>query len=301
MNKESKNKMLSTYKKLFIVFSILSGLALNVYLVLMATNYRSQAAVKTAEFYFEPPVGSLPPDSSFNLMLDPKSQEISFVQSTIYFDPQLLQLRSNVSVNTATFDLAYPPTSVSEANSTGIVEVVLTQRPGTTSPSEPFRIVTMPFSYADNNISGRTYITVIDEESQIVGRTIEEIPFAFRHASVGAGVSISSEELGSGTPFANAQGSCPEQHIDTAIGCIPLGSQAMTEFLLRWGLGIAGGIALILIVYSGYMMTTSTGDVNRLQAGKELLTAALMGLILLVLAAYILKFIGVDLLQLPGF
>jgi hypothetical protein len=88
----------------------------------------------------------------------------------------------------------------------------------------------------------------------------------------------------------------------TAIGCIPVDSpQAFVSFVLRWAMGIAGGIALALIGYSGIMITTSMGNPQKLQAGKELLTAALMGLALLLFGVFALRFIGVDILKIPGF
>ena len=89
---------------------------------------------------------------------------------------------------------------------------------------------------------------------------------------------------------------------DTAIGCIPLEDlNIFSQFFLRWGIGIAGGIAFLLILYAGFMIITSTGDPKRLQAGRELLTAAIAGLLLLIFAAFILRVIGVDILGLPGF
>lgn len=97
------------------------------------------------------------------------------------------------------------------------------------------------------------------------------------------------------------QGSCAAESIDTAIGCIPVGNlSSFSGFLLGWGVGIGGGIAFILIVISGFMIMTASGNPERLQAGKELMTSAIMGLIMLIFSVFILKIIGVDILQLPG-
>lgn len=83
----------------------------------------------------------------------------------------------------------------------------------------------------------------------------------------------------------------------TAIGCIPVANtQEFVRFLLPWAMGVAGGIAFVLMIYAGFMIMTSAGDPRRLQAGKELLTAAIMGLLLLVLGAYLLRLIGVNIL-----
>jgi hypothetical protein len=71
--------------------------------------------------------------------------------------------------------------------------------------------------------------------------------------------------------------------------------------MLLLGMGLAGGIALVLIFYAGFMVMTSAGNPQKLTAGKELLTAAIMGLLMLVFAGFILRFIGVDILGLNQF
>jgi hypothetical protein len=66
-------------------------------------------------------------------------------------------------------------------------------------------------------------------------------------------------------------------------------------------MGIGGGMAFALIVYSGFMMMTSQGDPKRLEAGRELMTSAIMGIALLIFAVLVLYVIGVDILQIPSF
>lgn len=91
--------------------------------------------------------------------------------------------------------------------------------------------------------------------------------------------------------------------INTAIGCIhALGNQS--QFLgeiLRWAVGIGGGIAFLLMIYAGFMIMTSAGNPDRLKAGQELLTSAISGLILLIFSVFVLKFIGIDILGLNQF
>lgn len=89
---------------------------------------------------------------------------------------------------------------------------------------------------------------------------------------------------------------------ETAIGCIPVESpQGFATFFIKWAMGIAGGIALVLIGYAGFMIMTSAGNPQKLQAGKELLTAAITGLVLLLFGVFALRFVGVDILKIPGF
>ncbi|MCX6706409.1 MAG: pilin [Candidatus Woesebacteria bacterium] len=91
--------------------------------------------------------------------------------------------------------------------------------------------------------------------------------------------------------------------LKTAIGCIPVLSskEAFLSFVLKWAVGIGGGIAFLLIIYAGFMIMTSAGNPERLKAGQELLTSAISGLILLIFSVVILKIIGVDILELNQF
>ncbi|MEK7112028.1 MAG: pilin [Patescibacteria group bacterium] len=104
------------------------------------------------------------------------------------------------------------------------------------------------------------------------------------------------------TPSGNGQALCPDGvSIDTAIGCIPVtDTNLFIGFILRWAIGIGGGIAFLLIVYAAFMIMSSRGNPDRLKAGQELLTSAIAGLIMLIFSVFILRVIGVDILQLPG-
>jgi hypothetical protein len=90
--------------------------------------------------------------------------------------------------------------------------------------------------------------------------------------------------------------------LDTAIGCIPIGEPgAFIAYVLRWAMGIGGGIAFLLILYAGFQIISSSGNPEKLQAGKELMTAAIAGLILLLFSIFILRFIGIDILGITSF
>jgi len=90
-------------------------------------------------------------------------------------------------------------------------------------------------------------------------------------------------------------------YIYTAIGCIPVSSTPnFIAWILRWAIGIGGGVALMLIIVASFQIITSSGNPEKVQAGKELLTSAIAGLIMLIFSVFILKFIGVDILKLPG-
>lgn len=104
------------------------------------------------------------------------------------------------------------------------------------------------------------------------------------------------------TNVSNPTAGCGTGSINTAIGCIPVSdTNSFMAFILRWALGIGGGIAFLLIVYASFMIMTSQGAPDRLKAGQELLTSAISGLIMLIFSVFILKFIGIDILGLDQF
>ncbi|MBU0569546.1 hypothetical protein KKB40_02070 [Patescibacteria group bacterium] len=89
--------------------------------------------------------------------------------------------------------------------------------------------------------------------------------------------------------------------IDTAIGCISFANiNPFTKFMLIWFIGLGGGIAFVLTVVAGAMITVSGGDPKRIAAGRELFVAALSGLLFLIFSVFMLRFIGLDILGIPG-
>ena len=87
----------------------------------------------------------------------------------------------------------------------------------------------------------------------------------------------------------------------TAIGCIPIsGGDEFMGFILGWAIGIAGGTALLLIAFAGVQIMTAAGNPQKVQAGKELLTAAITGFLFVLFSVYLLEFIGINILRIPG-
>lgn len=96
---------------------------------------------------------------------------------------------------------------------------------------------------------------------------------------------------------------CQGGGINTAIGCLSVlnGQDAFLGAILKWAVGVGGGIAFLLILYAGFMVMSAAGNPERLKAGQELLTSAISGLILLVFSVFLLRFIGLDILGLGAF
>lgn len=95
---------------------------------------------------------------------------------------------------------------------------------------------------------------------------------------------------------------CSTKGIWTGIGCISTDlSVFIKDTLLGWGVGLAGIIALLCIIYSSFMMQTSRGNPEKIKKAQELLTSCIMGLILIIFSVFILRLIGVSILKIPGF
>jgi len=89
--------------------------------------------------------------------------------------------------------------------------------------------------------------------------------------------------------------------INTALGCIPVGEFSdFVAWLLRRLIGIAGGIAFLLVIFGGFKILTSAGNPKGIQAGNEMITSALIGLLFIIFSVFLLELIGVKILSIPG-
>lgn len=87
----------------------------------------------------------------------------------------------------------------------------------------------------------------------------------------------------------------------TAFGCVPLDIPTfISKFILGMGVGLAGGVALLCILYSAFRMQTSMGNAEAIKKAQENMTACITGLIVIIFSVLILKIIGVDILRIPG-
>jgi len=88
----------------------------------------------------------------------------------------------------------------------------------------------------------------------------------------------------------------------TGVGCIYANiKDFIQKTLLSWGIGLAGGLALLCIIYAAFMMQSSQGNPEKLKKAQELITSCIMGLMLIIFSVFILRLIGVNILRIPGF
>lgn len=87
----------------------------------------------------------------------------------------------------------------------------------------------------------------------------------------------------------------------TAIGCIPNNSEEVIVSLIKFAMGMAGGIAFLIMLYGSFVIVTAGGNPEKVAGGQQTITAAAMGLLTIIFAAVILNIIGVQIIQIPGF
>lgn len=87
----------------------------------------------------------------------------------------------------------------------------------------------------------------------------------------------------------------------TAIGCISAEPEEMIAHFIRLGIGLGGGVALLMTLIGGFLMTTSQGNPKQQEQAKEMITSAVIGLLFVLFSVVLLQFIGVTILQIPGF
>jgi hypothetical protein len=88
----------------------------------------------------------------------------------------------------------------------------------------------------------------------------------------------------------------------TDFGCIPSDNPLQfTSSLYTIGLGFIGGVALLFIVWGGYLVLSSRGNPSQLQKGRDYILYSIIGLILAVGGYAFYHIIAKDVVKLPGF
>ncbi|MBL7150818.1 hypothetical protein ISS86_02720 [Candidatus Microgenomates bacterium] len=87
----------------------------------------------------------------------------------------------------------------------------------------------------------------------------------------------------------------------TVLGCIPTNAGGFIQIILQTAVKMIGGIAFLAILYGGFMLLTSGGDITKISKGKTIVTSAVVGLLMIVFSVFILRLVGYEILKIPGF
>ena len=97
----------------------------------------------------------------------------------------------------------------------------------------------------------------------------------------------------------NPNGGCTS--VNSAFGPLSTEPGTFIPRILAIFLSLSGGIALLLIIRSGYQLLTSQGDAEKVKEARERITSAIIGILFMIFSLVVLQTIGVDILHLPGF
>ena len=89
--------------------------------------------------------------------------------------------------------------------------------------------------------------------------------------------------------------------VQSAFGALSTTPESFVKTIFSILLSLSGGIALLLIMRAGYQMMVSQGKPEQLNAARDQLVAAIVGLVFLIFSFVLLQAIGFDLLKIPGF
>jgi hypothetical protein len=87
----------------------------------------------------------------------------------------------------------------------------------------------------------------------------------------------------------------------TALGDIPTDPAALVVWILKYAILMGGGIAFLLSMWGGITIILGAGNPEKINEGKETISAAVTGILFIIFSVFLLRLIGVDILQLPGF
>lgn len=62
--------------------------------------------------------------------------------------------------------------------------------------------------------------------------------------------------------------------------------------IIRWILGILALLAVVFVIYGGFMWLTSGGDESKIEKAKKIISGAVVGLIIVILAWAIVIFVA---------
>lgn len=95
--------------------------------------------------------------------------------------------------------------------------------------------------------------------------------------------------------------SCHPNEVLTDLGCIPTDPVNFVSKYYAIGLGLIGGVALLAIIYGGYIIMTSSGNPAQLNKGRAYIFYAIAGLLLAIFGFVFIEVLANGILKIPGF
>lgn len=94
---------------------------------------------------------------------------------------------------------------------------------------------------------------------------------------------------------------CENGVFDTDLGKIPCDPTGFATSLYGIGLSFIGVVALLFIVYGGFLILVSQGDAYQIRRGKAYITYSIVGVVLAITGYALYQILAIDVIRIPGF
>src|SRR5438132_1093677 len=94
---------------------------------------------------------------------------------------------------------------------------------------------------------------------------------------------------------------CAPTEVATDFGCFPNDPIGFVQKFYGVGLGFVAGVALLTLIYGGYVVVEFRGDPRRVKDGKSLIFYSIGGFFLAIFWYVFIQNVLVDILHVPGF
>ena len=150
--------------------------------------------------------------------------------------------------------------------------------------------------------TGQYVITIKDRGGDFIYYSLN---LTVKEASDGGGGSweVTEDPRNAEQPATDYGDDCPDgpncnRIVDTVFGPISSDAAAFATKFLNIAIGIAGGVAFLLMVFGSYRLIFGGGNPEAIEQGKQVITAAIVGLLVIVFSVFILNLIGISILGL---
>ena len=197
MLKEKLNKIYKYYLKgktlsLIGILVIILSLPVALTLLRQRATYKTQAVVEPVDLSFSPSSQTLPPDSAFRIMVNARTNNISFARVVFTFDRTKVNLSSEITTTSA-MGTVVERTSRTNANSTGRATIVLAVPPGQALPTGNFEFARFNLTRISTTANDTTQLQFTQSETQVVDTTAEAAPsYTFTNASLTLNPTVST-------------------------------------------------------------------------------------------------------------
>jgi len=146
------------------------------------------------DIYFEPNIAVFPPDTTFSLTVDSKSEGIGFIRVKIYFDNTYFSLSQEIET-TPLLASVIEKTGMNEANTNGQILLVLglSAEQRQSPPSGVFELAKIPLELKTEETNIHSELAIDSQDIQIVSIDAQNLDFLTENADLLANIEVTPE------------------------------------------------------------------------------------------------------------